>query len=173
MDIGLYYLTQDRPLKTLSGGEAQRIRLATQIGTQLVGVLYILDEPSIGLHARDNTKLIHSLKELRDLGNSVIVVEHDKDMMLESDYILDIGKGAGVHGGKVVAQGTPDEILQQKSLTVDYLKNQKSIELPKERREGHGKEIILKGATGNNLKNVTLKTSPRQDDLCHWSFGQW
>lgn len=165
LDIGLYYLTQDRPLRTLSGGEAQRIRLATQIGTQLVGVLYILDEPSIGLHARDNYKLIKSLKELRDLGNSVIVVEHDKDMMLESDYILDVGKGAGVHGGRIVAQGTPSEIMKQQSLTVDYLKNHRKIEIPKNRREGNGNQIVLKGASGNNLKNVTM-TLPLGKMIC-------
>ncbi len=165
LNIGLSYLTQDRPLRTLSGGEAQRIRLATQIGTQLVGVLYILDEPSIGLHARDNFRLIQSLKDLRDLGNSIIVVEHDKDMMLESDYILDIGKGAGVHGGKVVAHGSPQNILGQTSLTVDYLKNVKQIEIPKERREGNGQQIILKGAQGNNLKNVTL-TLPLGKMVC-------
>ena len=157
LNIGLGYLTLNRSLRTLSGGEAQRIRLATQIGTQLVGVLYILDEPSIGLHARDNEKLIHSLHELRDLGNTIIVVEHDKDMMLEADHILDIGPGAGIHGGKIVAQGTPQEILQQHSLTVDYLSNRRQIEVPKERRKGNGKELILKGATGHNLKNVTLK----------------
>ncbi|GAB4395371.1 MAG: excinuclease ABC subunit UvrA [Microscillaceae bacterium] len=156
LEIGLYYLTLHRPLKTLSGGEAQRIRLATQIGTQLVGVLYILDEPSIGLHARDNFKLIDSLKHLRDLGNSVIVVEHDKDMMLHADYILDIGRGAGVHGGRVVAAGTPEEILQQSSLTVDYLKNIRRIEVPVERRPGNGQSLVLKGASGHNLKNLTL-----------------
>ncbi|OJJ22230.1 excinuclease ABC subunit A [marine bacterium AO1-C] len=157
LNIGLGYLTLNRSLRTLSGGEAQRIRLATQIGTQLVGVLYILDEPSIGLHARDNEKLIHSLHELRDLGNTIIVVEHDKDMMLEADHILDIGPGAGIHGGKVVAQGTPQEILQQNSLTVDFLSNRRQIEIPKERRKGNGNELVLKGATGHNLKNVTLK----------------
>ena len=157
LDVGLDYLTLDRTAMTLSGGEAQRIRLATQIGTQLVGVLYILDEPSIGLHARDNEKLIQSLQELRDLGNTIIVVEHDKDMMLEADHILDIGPGAGIHGGKVVAQGTPEEILQQNSLTVDFLSNRRQIEIPKERRQGNGQELVLKGATGHNLKNVTLK----------------
>jgi excinuclease ABC subunit A len=157
LDIGLEYLTLDRPMKTLSGGEAQRIRLATQIGTQLVGVLYILDEPSIGLHARDNFKLIKSLQDLRDLGNSVIVVEHDKDMMLQSDYVLDIGKGAGIHGGRVVAEGTPQELLQKTSLTVDYLKDTRQIEVPKKRRTGNDKQLIIKGATGHNLKNVTLK----------------
>lgn len=156
LDIGLDYLNLDRPLRTLSGGEAQRIRLATQIGTQLVGVLYILDEPSIGLHARDNFKLIDSLKSLRDLGNSVLVVEHDKDMMLQADYILDVGKGAGVHGGRIVAQGTPEEFMQQDSLTIDYLKDGNKIPMPEKRREGNGKHLIIKGATGNNLKNITL-----------------
>lgn len=156
LDIGLYYLSLNRSLRTLSGGEAQRIRLATQIGTQLVGVLYILDEPSIGLHARDNFKLIDSLKSLRDLGNSVIVVEHDKDMMLHSDYILDIGKGAGLHGGRVIAAGTPAEIMSQSSPTVDYLSNRKRIEIPTERRKGSGLHLLIKGAKGNNLKNVTL-----------------
>lgn len=157
LNIGLGYLTLNRSLRTLSGGEAQRIRLATQIGTQLVGVLYILDEPSIGLHARDNEKLIKSLHELRDLGNTIIVVEHDKDMMLEADHILDVGPGAGIHGGKIVAQGTPEEILAQHSLTVDYLSDRKTIEVPKERRKGNGQKLVLKGATGHNLKNVTLK----------------
>jgi len=157
LDIGLDYLTLDRPLRTLSGGEAQRIRLATQIGTQLVGVLYIMDEPSIGLHQRDNVKLIDSLKNLRDLGNTVLVVEHDKDMMLESDYILDIGPGAGRHGGQVVGIGTPDEFLQNGSTTADYLSGRRAIEIPAERRKGSGKFLIIKGATGHNLKNVTLK----------------
>lgn len=156
LDVGLDYLTLNRPLKTLSGGEAQRIRLATQIGTQLTGVLYIMDEPSIGLHQRDNVRLIDSLKKLRDLGNTVLVVEHDKDMMLESDYILDIGPGAGRHGGQVVGHGTPDEFLKNGSLTADYLSGRISIEVPKKRREGNGKNIILKGTTGHNLKNVTL-----------------
>jgi excinuclease ABC subunit A len=156
LDVGLDYLTLNRPLKTLSGGEAQRIRLATQIGTQLTGVLYIMDEPSIGLHQRDNVRLIDSLKKLRDLGNTVLVVEHDKDMMLESDYILDIGPGAGRHGGQVVGHGTPNEFLKNGSLTADYLSGRVAIEVPKKRREGEGKNIILKGATGHNLKNVTL-----------------
>jgi len=154
--IGLDYLSLDRPLKTLSGGEAQRIRLATQIGTALVNVLYILDEPSIGLHARDNTKLIDSLQNLRDLGNTVIVVEHDKEMMLKADYIIDIGKGAGVHGGEIVAKGNPQEILKKHSQTVDYLKNEKEIPIPEKRREGNGNSIILKGAKGHNLKNLTV-----------------
>lgn len=157
LDVGLHYLSLNRPLRTLSGGEAQRIRLATQIGTQLVGVLYILDEPSIGLHQRDNQKLINALKDLRDIGNSVIVVEHDKDMMLDSDYILDIGPGAGRHGGQIVAAGTPKEFLDQNSLTAAYLKREINIDVPKKRREGSGKNLILKGAKGNNLKNVTLK----------------
>ncbi len=157
LDIGLDYLTLDRPLRTLSGGEAQRIRLATQIGTQLVGVLYIMDEPSIGLHQRDNVKLIDSLKNLRDLGNTVLVVEHDKEMMLESDFILDIGPGAGRHGGQVVGIGTPDEFLQNGSTTADYLSGRRSIDVPTERRKGSGKFLIIKNATGHNLKNVTLK----------------
>ena len=157
LDIGLDYLTLDRPLKTLSGGEAQRIRLATQIGTQLVGVLYIMDEPSIGLHQRDNVKLIDSLKNLRDLGNSVLVVEHDKEMMLESDYILDIGPGAGRHGGHVVSVGTPDEFIRKGGTTADYLSGRQNIEVPAQRRIGNGKFLVIKGATGHNLKNVTLK----------------
>jgi excinuclease ABC subunit A len=157
LDIGLSYLTLDRPLRTLSGGEAQRIRLATQIGTQLVGVLYILDEPSIGLHQRDNVKLIKALQELRDLGNSVIVVEHDKDMMMDSDFVIDIGPGAGRHGGQIVASGTPAEILQLNSLTAQYLNGVKQIEIPAERRKGNGEKLILKGASGHNLKNVTAE----------------
>lgn len=156
LDVGLDYLHLHRPIRTLSGGESQRIRLATQIGTQLVGVLYILDEPSIGLHARDNVKLIKALKDLRDLGNSVIVVEHDKDMMLESDYILDIGPGAGRHGGQVIAEGTPDEFLRSKSKTAAYLNGKVGIEYSKDRRKGNGEKLFLKGATGNNLKNVDL-----------------
>jgi excinuclease ABC subunit A len=156
-DVGLYYLSLNRPLRTLSGGEAQRIRLATQIGTQLVGVLYILDEPSIGLHQRDNVKLIQALKDLRDLGNTVIVVEHDRDMMLDSDYVIDIGPGAGRHGGEIVAAGTPAELLKQRSQTADYLSGVLSIEVPKERRKGNGDKIVLKGAHGNNLKNVKLE----------------
>lgn len=157
LDVGLNYLMLDRPLRTLSGGEAQRIRLATQIGTQLVGVLYIMDEPSIGLHQRDNVKLIKALQDLRDIGNTIIVVEHDKDMMLASDYIIDIGPGAGRHGGHVVAAGDPDSFLLQGSTTADYLQGIKKIEVPKERREGNGEKLVLKGAKGNNLKNVTLK----------------
>ncbi len=157
LEVGLNYLHLNRPLKTLSGGEAQRIRLATQIGTQLIGVLYILDEPSIGLHQRDNIRLIKALQDLRDLGNSVLVVEHDKEMMLSSDYILDIGPGPGLHGGHVVADGHPDEFLKKGSLTADYLKNKLRIEVPKLRRNPNGDWIELNGATGNNLKTVDLK----------------
>lgn len=157
MDIGLDYLSLNRPLKTLSGGEAQRIRLATQIGTQLVGVLYILDEPSIGLHQRDNVKLIKALQDLRDLGNSVLVVEHDKDMMLESDFVVDIGPGAGRHGGQIVALGSPQDFLKRKSITAKYLAGELKIQVPKQRRIGNGKFLEIKGAKGNNLKNVDLK----------------
>lgn len=156
LDVGLQYLHLGRSLKTLSGGEAQRIRLATQIGTQLVGVLYILDEPSIGLHQRDNIRLIDSLKHLRDLGNSVVVVEHDKDMMLHSDYILDIGPGAGQHGGKVVAAGSPTTFLQQGSSTAAFLCGDSQVILPHHRRKGHGQHLVVKGCRGNNLKSVTL-----------------
>ena len=156
-DVGLDYLSLNRPLRTLSGGEAQRIRLATQIGTQLVGVLYILDEPSIGLHQRDNMRLITALKDLRDLGNTVMVVEHDKDMMLASDYVLDIGPGAGRHGGKVVAEGDPAKFLQQGSNTSKYLNGDFQIEIPKKRRKGNGKALDLKGASGNNLQKVNVK----------------
>lgn len=156
LDVGLEYLHLNRPLRTLSGGEAQRIRLATQIGTQLVGVLYILDEPSIGLHARDNVKLIKALKDLRDLGNSVIVVEHDKEMMLESDYIIDIGPGAGRHGGSVVAEGDPQSFLIKNSTTAEYLSGKRVIPYRKDRRLGTGNSLTLLGASGNNLKNVDL-----------------
>lgn len=156
LDVGLDYLSLNRPLKTLSGGEAQRIRLATQIGTQLVGVLYILDEPSIGLHARDNVKLIKALKDLRDLGNSVVVVEHDKDMMLESDFIIDIGPGAGRHGGQVVSEGDPKSFLKNNSTTAKYLSGKLGINLKKERRKGSGKKLSISGAEGNNLKNVSI-----------------
>ncbi|MDF2455441.1 MAG: uvrA [Cytophagaceae bacterium] len=156
LDVGLYYLTLNRSMRTLSGGEAQRIRLATQIGTQLVGVLYILDEPSIGLHQRDNVRLIKALKDLKDLGNTVLVVEHDKDMMLDCDYILDIGPGAGIHGGSVVAQGTPEEFLKQNSTTSLYLSGKKNIEIPATRRKGNGEVLKLSNATGHNLKDVTF-----------------
>lgn len=156
LNVGLDYLALSRPTRSLSGGEAQRIRLATQIGSQLVGVLYILDEPSIGLHQRDNSKLIDALKQLRDIGNSVIVVEHDKDMMLEADYIVDVGPGAGVHGGRIIAEGTPKEFLKQNSETAQFLNGKKSIEVPKKRRKGNGQELELLGATGHNLQNVDI-----------------
>ncbi len=156
LDVGLSYLSLNRTAKSLSGGEAQRIRLATQIGSQLVGVLYILDEPSIGLHQRDNEQLIKSLIKLRDLGNSVIVVEHDAAMILSADFILDIGPNAGRHGGKIVSSGSPSEILKTHTLTTDYLTGIKKINVPKYRREGAGNFITLKGATGNNLKNVNI-----------------
>ena len=157
LDVGLDYLTLDRTSKSLSGGEAQRIRLATQIGSQLVGVLYILDEPSIGLHQRDNQKLIDSLVKLRDIGNSVLVVEHDKDMIEHADFVFDIGPGAGVHGGEIVSKGTYQEIKQHNNLTADYLDGRRQIEVPKNRRKGNGKSIKISGATGNNLKNVTAE----------------
>jgi excinuclease ABC subunit A len=156
IDVGLEYLTLDRTSKSLSGGEAQRIRLATQIGSQLVGVLYILDEPSIGLHQRDNEKLIDSLVKLRDIGNSVIVVEHDQDMIEKADFVFDIGPGAGKHGGEIVSAGTFAELKKQKTLTADYITGRKKIQIPEKRREGNGKTIKLSGATGNNLKNVSV-----------------
>jgi len=157
LDVGLSYLTLDRTARTLSGGEAQRIRLATQIGSQLVNVLYILDEPSIGLHQRDNAKLISALKNLRDIGNSVLVVEHDKDMILEADHVIDMGPAAGVHGGEVVAEGTPEQVKQFSTQTTVYLSGEKEIKIPEERRKGNGHSLILKNATGNNLKNVTAE----------------
>ncbi len=156
LDVGLDYLSLDRRSSTLSGGESQRIRLATQIGSQLVNVLYILDEPSIGLHQRDNERLIHSLKQLRDLGNTVIVVEHDKDMMLNADYIVDIGPKAGINGGEVVFQGTPDMMLRQHTITADYLNGIRTMPLPETRRKGTGKCITIHGAKGNNLKGVDV-----------------
>ena len=157
LDVGLEYLSLNRSAGSLSGGESQRIRLATQIGSQLVNVLYILDEPSIGLHQRDNQRLIESLKELRDTGNSVIVVEHDKQMILSADYVVDLGPFAGRHGGEVCATGKPDDIMKGCSLTAQYLNNQKSIPVPQTRRTGNGKSLILKGATGNNLKEVDIE----------------
>ncbi|MEP5340269.1 MAG: excinuclease ABC subunit UvrA [Algibacter sp.] len=157
LDVGLDYLSLNRSSKSLSGGEAQRIRLATQIGSQLVGVLYILDEPSIGLHQRDNEKLINSLESLRDIGNSVIVVEHDKDMIERADYVIDIGPKAGKYGGEIISIGTPKELLTHNTLTADYLNGNKEIEIPKKRRKGNGKTIEIKGCTGNNLKNVSVK----------------
>jgi len=156
-DVGIDYLSLNSPSKTLSGGEAQRIRLATQIGSQLTGVLYILDEPSIGLHQRDNKRLIDSLKNLRDVGNSVIVVEHDKDMMEESDFILDLGHGAGIHGGHIAASGSYQDILNARTLTADYLSGRRQIAIPANRRKGNGKCIELIGASGNNLKDVSVK----------------
>ena len=157
LDVGLNYLSLNRQSISLSGGESQRIRLATQIGSQLVNVLYILDEPSIGLHQRDNERLINSLKELRDMGNTVIVVEHDRDMMLNADYIVDIGPGAGRKGGNVVFQGTPKEMLKSHTMTSEYLSGKRKIEIPETRRKGNGKSIIIHGASGNNLKNVDVE----------------
>lgn len=157
LDVGLDYLSLSRQSATLSGGESQRIRLATQIGSQLVNVLYILDEPSIGLHQRDNDRLIHSLKELRDMGNTVVVVEHDRDMMLNADYIVDIGPKAGICGGEVVFQGTPEQMLKEHTITADYLNGLRKIEIPEHRREGNGKSIVIRGAKGNNLKNVDVE----------------
>ena len=165
VDVGLDYLSLNRASSTLSGGESQRIRLATQIGSQLVNVLYILDEPSIGLHQRDNTRLIQSLKELRDMGNSIIVVEHDKEMMLEADYIVDLGPRAGRLGGNIVFAGTPKEMLKTDTLTARYLTGKKEIEFAPQRRTGNGKKIILSGATGNNLKNVTVEF-PLEKFIC-------
>ena len=157
MNVGLNYLALSRSSKSLSGGEAQRIRLATQIGSQLVGVLYILDEPSIGLHQRDNEKLIHSLEQLRDIGNSVIVVEHDKDMIERADYVIDIGPKAGKYGGEIISIGTPAETLKSNTITAQYLNGKMKLEIPKERRKGNSKFLKLSGATGNNLKNVSIE----------------
>jgi len=156
LDVGLTYLTLYRPSRSLSGGEYQRIRLATQIGSQLQGITYVLDEPSIGLHQRDNQRLISALQNLRNIGNSVLVVEHDKDIMLAADYLVDIGPKAGTHGGKIVAQGTPQEVLQSGSDTAQYLNGKKKIPVPDSRRKGNGLFIELKGAKGNNLKNVSV-----------------
>ncbi len=157
LDVGLNYLSLNRSSATLSGGESQRIRLATQIGSQLVNVLYILDEPSIGLHQRDNVRLINALKQLRDTGNSVIVVEHDKEMMLSADYVIDLGPMAGRHGGEIVAAGTPEEFLKTNTLTVQYLTGEKEIAVPKQRRPNDGQRLIIRGAKGNNLKNITVE----------------
>jgi excinuclease ABC subunit A len=156
LEVGLHYLSLNRPTRSLSGGESQRIRLATQIGSQLVGITYILDEPSIGLHQRDNHRLINALKNLRDGGNSVLVVEHDKDIMLAADYLIDMGPAAGYHGGRIVSEGTPKEVLKSDSVTARYLNNKDQIAVPEIRRKGNGKKITLKGATGNNLKNVSV-----------------
>ncbi|MET6990712.1 excinuclease ABC subunit UvrA [Sediminicola arcticus] len=157
LDVGLDYLSLNRSSKSLSGGEAQRIRLATQIGSQLVGVLYILDEPSIGLHQRDNERLIKSLEALRDLGNSVIVVEHDRDMIERADHVIDIGPKAGKYGGEIISQGKPEDLKNEHTLTADYITGVKKIAVPEHRREGNGKSIVLSGCTGNNLKNVTVE----------------
>lgn len=165
LNVGLNYLSLNRPSLTLSGGESQRIRLATQIGSQLVNVLYILDEPSIGLHQRDNDRLINSLKQLRDTGNSVVVVEHDKDIMLEADYVVDMGPHAGRRGGQVVFAGTPKEMLEAHTLTSDYLNGRQQIEIPKKRRKGNGNKIKLKGAQGHNLKDVSV-TFPLNTFIC-------
>ena len=165
LDVGLDYLALDRPAKTLSGGESQRIRLATQIGSQLVGITYILDEPSIGLHQRDNHRLINSLRELCDVGNTILVVEHDKDIMLAADYLIDIGPGAGKQGGEIVAAEIPKKFLKLKSQTANYLSDKEQIEVPKKRRKGNGNKLILKGCEGNNLKNITA-TFPLGMFLC-------
>ena len=157
LNVGLSYLTLNRPTRTLSGGESQRIRLATQIGSQLQGITYILDEPSIGLHQRDNQRLIDALKQLRDLGNSILVVEHDKDIMLTADYLIDIGPKAGIHGGKIVAEGTPAAVKKLKTLTAGYLNGKHKLPLPAERRKGSGKTLLLKGASGNNLQKVNVR----------------
>lgn len=157
LDVGLHYLTINRPTRTLSGGESQRIRLATQIGSQLTGITYILDEPSIGLHQRDNERLIHALQNLRDSGNSVLVVEHDKDIMLAADHLIDIGPAAGIHGGRIVSQGTPAEVLKTHTKTAGYLNHELEIKVPEERRKGNGKKLKLTGVTGNNLKNVSVE----------------
>ena len=157
LDVGLNYLTLNRTAKTLSGGEAQRIRLATQIGSQLVNVLYILDEPSIGLHQRDNARLISALKNLRDIGNTVLVVEHDKDMIMNADHVIDMGPAAGEQGGEVVGQGTPEEFSKAQTLTNDYISRRKEIAIPAERRKGNGKSLILKNASGNNLRDVSVE----------------
>jgi len=157
LDVGLTYLTLYRPSKSLSGGESQRIRLATQIGSQLQGITYILDEPSIGLHQRDNQQLIGALKNLRDIGNSVLVVEHDKDIMLAADHLIDIGSKAGFHGGRIVAEGDPKQLLKLDTLTSGYLNGHHKIAVPTERRKGSGKFLELTGAKGNNLQNVEAK----------------
>ncbi|WP_276131979.1 excinuclease ABC subunit UvrA [Polluticoccus soli] len=165
LNVGLHYLTLDRATRTLSGGESQRIRLATQIGSQLTGITYILDEPSIGLHQRDNQRLINALKDLRDGGNSVLVVEHDKDIMMAADHLIDIGPNAGYHGGRIVSQGHPNDVVKENTTTAGYLNRTLNIEVPEERRKGNGKKLVLKGATGNNLKNVSI-TLPLGTFIC-------
>ena len=157
VNVGLDYLTFNRSATTLSGGEAQRIRLATQVGSRLVGVLYVLDEPSIGLHPRDNTRLLDTLKGLRDLGNTVLVVEHDDETIREADWIVDLGPAAGEHGGRIIAEGTPKQILANpKSLTGAYLSGRKKIEIPEQRREGNGKSLKIVNAAANNLKSIDV-----------------
>lgn len=165
LDVGLDYLTLNRPSRSLSGGESQRIRLATQVGSQLTGITYILDEPSIGLHQRDNQRLIEALRQLTDIGNSVLVVEHDKDIMMAADYIIDLGPGAGKHGGELVGEGTPENFLKLHTITSEYLADIRKIEIPKIRRKGNGNELVLKGATGNNLKKVNI-TIPLGSFIC-------
>src|SRR5690606_33234610 len=156
-DVGLDYLSLDRSANTLSGGEAQRIRLATQVGSGLTGVLYVLDEPSIGLHPRDNERLLRTLHNLRDLGNTLLVVEHDEETMRSADYIVDLGPGAGVHGGKVVAEGSPEELMRDNgSLTAAYLRGEKKIAVPNGRREGNGKRLVIEGAKEHNLKDIDV-----------------
>ena len=157
LEVGLNYLTLNRPTRTLSGGESQRTRLATQIGSQLTGITYVMDEPSIGLHQRDNQRLINALKNLTEIGNTVVVVEHDKDIMLASDYLIDMGPGAGKNGGELVAEGHPKAFKKIKTITANYLANREKIEIPKERRKGTGKKVVLKGATGHNLQKVNLE----------------
>src|SRR5690606_22177801 len=157
LDVGLDYLSLNRSSKSISGGEAQRIRLDTQMGSQLVGVLYILDEPSIGLHQRDNERLIQSVESLRDLGNSVIVVEHDRDMIELADHVIDIGPKAGKHGGEIISEGKPDELKNHNTLTAEYISGKLKIVVPKKRREGNGNNLELSGCSGNNLKNVSVR----------------
>ena len=171
-NVGLEYLTLSRAAATLSGGESQRIRLATQIGSSLMGVLYILDEPSIGLHQRDNRKLLEALKRLRDLGNTLIVVEHDEETMLEADYIIDIGPGAGIHGGYVVAQGTAQQIMQCKeSITGQYLSGAKRIPVPAHRRSGNGHELVIKKRKGQQPQGHGRQNPPWHLHLRHGGFG--
>jgi excinuclease ABC subunit A len=174
VNVGLDYLTMSRAAGTLSGGESQRIRLASQIGSGLTGVLYVLDEPSIGLHQRDNDRLLTTLKNLRDAGNTVLVVEHDEDAIREADYVFDMGPGAGVHGGRVVSHGTPAEVAADPaSLTGQYLSGARAIAVPKVRRKGNGKKLtVVKGATGNNLKNVTAEFPAGQVRLRDRRFGR-
>ena len=168
VDVGLEYLTLNRTAQTLSGGEAQRIRLATQIGSRLMGVMYVLDEPSIGLHARDNARLLNTLIGLRDIGNTVIVVEHDDETIRSADWILDLGPGAGEFGGEVVAEGPFEDILKnKKSITGAYLSGRKAIPIPKKRRKGNGKHILIRGARQNNLKNIDVTIPLGEADLHH------